>query len=102
MGSEGSSRAVSGGSPARYSDPVSCDGRLERLIKTRMKIAATADLHFTPQRSDALRDQLSRVRDEADVLVIAGDLTNFGHPEEAEPLVSTLLRLRVPVIVVLG
>ena len=67
-----------------------------------MKIAATADLHFTPQRSDALRDQLSRVRDEADVLVIAGDLTNFGQPEEAEPLVSTLLRLRVPVIVVLG
>jgi predicted phosphohydrolase len=36
------------------------------------------------------------------VLVIAGDLTNFGQPEEAEPLVSALLRLRVPVIVVLG
>jgi Icc-related predicted phosphoesterase len=67
-----------------------------------MRIAATADLHFTPQRYEALRDQLSRVRDEADVLVIAGDLTNFGQPEEAEPLVSALLRLRVPVIVVLG
>lgn len=67
-----------------------------------MRIAATADLHFTPQRYEALQDQLSRVRDEADVLVIAGDLTNFGQPEEAEPLVSALLRLRVPVIVVLG
>jgi Icc-related predicted phosphoesterase len=67
-----------------------------------MRIAATADLHFTAQRYTALRDQLSRVRDEADVLVIAGDLTNYGLTEEMEPLVSALLRLRVPVIVVLG
>jgi uncharacterized protein len=67
-----------------------------------MRIAATADLHFTPQRYGALRDQLNRVRDEADVLVVAGDLTNFGQPEEMEPLLNALVRLRVPVIVVLG
>jgi Icc-related predicted phosphoesterase len=67
-----------------------------------MRIAATADLHFTPQRYGALRDQLNRVRDEADVLVVAGDLTNFGQPEEMEPLLNALVRLRVPVIAVLG
>jgi uncharacterized protein len=67
-----------------------------------MRIAATADLHFTPQRYNALRDQMSHVRDEADVLVVAGDLTNYGQPDEMEPLVSALVRLRVPVIVVLG
>jgi len=67
-----------------------------------MRIAATADLHFTPQRYTPLRDQMNRVRDEADVLVVAGDLTNFGQPEEMEPLVNALVRLRVPVIVVLG
>ncbi len=67
-----------------------------------MRIAATADLHFTPQRYGALRDQLSRVRDEADVLVIAGDLTNFGRPDEMEPLLNALVRFRVPVITVLG
>jgi len=67
-----------------------------------MRIAATADLHFTPQPHAALRDQLNRVRDEADVLVIAGDLTNFGVPEEMEPLLNALVRLRVPVITVLG
>jgi Icc-related predicted phosphoesterase len=67
-----------------------------------MRIAATADLHFTPQRYGALRDQLNRVRDEADVLLIAGDLTNFGQPEEMEPLLNALVRLRIPVIVVLG
>jgi Icc-related predicted phosphoesterase len=67
-----------------------------------MRIAATADLHFTPQRYTALRDQMSHVRDEADVLVVAGDLTNYGQPDEMEPLVNALVRLRVPVIVVLG
>jgi Icc-related predicted phosphoesterase len=67
-----------------------------------MRIAATADLHFTPQRYGALRDQLNRVRDEADVMVVAGDLTNFGQPEEMEPLLNALVRLRVPVIAVLG
>src|SRR5437588_3168189 len=67
-----------------------------------MRIAATADLHFTPQRYTPLRDQMNRVRDEADVLVVAGDLTNFGQPEEMEPLVNALVRLRVPVLVVLG
>ncbi len=67
-----------------------------------MRIAATADLHFTPQRYAALHDQLNRVRDEADVFVVAGDLTNFGNPEEMEPLLNAFVRVRVPVIVVLG
>jgi uncharacterized protein len=67
-----------------------------------MRIAATADLHFTPERYSVLRDQLDRVRDEADTLVVAGDLTNFGKPEEMEPLLNAFVRLRLPIIVVLG
>jgi len=63
-----------------------------------MRIAATADLHFTPARFSALHDQLNRVRDEADVFVLAGDLTNFGKPEEMEPLLNVLVRLRLPVL----
>src|SRR5437868_13639388 len=67
-----------------------------------MKIAATADLHFTPQRYAVLRDQLSKIRDDADLLVLAGDLTNYGQPAEMEPLVNALVRLRVPTVAVLG
>src|SRR6266550_6725154 len=67
-----------------------------------MIIAATADLHFTAQRYSALRDQLNQVRDEADLLVLAGDLTNFGQPAEMEPLLNALVRLRVPTVAVLG
>ena len=67
-----------------------------------MRIAATADLHFAPANQAALRDELNKVREEADVLVLAGDLTNYGQPEEMEPLLNTLVRLRVPTIAVLG
>jgi uncharacterized protein len=67
-----------------------------------MRIAATADLHFTGARHDALLEQLNRVRDSADVLVLAGDLTNFGQPEEMDPLLNVVVRSRVPTVAVLG
>ena len=67
-----------------------------------MRIAATADLHFSPQSYAKLKDQFERVRDEADVFVIAGDLTNYGEPAEMEPLLNVLVRLRLPIVAVLG
>src|SRR5438874_5934634 len=72
------------------------------MASEEMRIAATADLHFTAQRYSALRAQLNQVRDEADLLVLAGDLTNFGQPAEMEPLLNALVRLRVPTLAVLG
>ena len=44
-----------------------------------MRIAATADLHFSPANQAPLQEQLTKARDEADVLVLAGDLTNYGQ-----------------------
>src|SRR6202048_2519971 len=67
-----------------------------------MRIAATADLHFSPERYAKLKDQLDRVRDEADIFVLAGDLTNYGQPSEMEPLLNVLVRLRLPTVAVLG
>lgn len=67
-----------------------------------MRVAATADLHFTAAQHGALLEQLNRVRDAADVLVLAGDLTNYGQPEEMEPLLNVVVRSRVPTIAVLG
>ena len=67
-----------------------------------MRIAATADLHFSPQSYDRLREPFTRVREEADVLVIAGDLTNYGKPDEMRSLLNALVRLRIPIVAVLG
>jgi Icc-related predicted phosphoesterase len=67
-----------------------------------MRIAATADLHFSAARHGALHEQFERVHEEADVLVLAGDLTNYGLPEEMEPLLNVVVRSRVPTVAVLG
>src|SRR5512142_3481459 len=67
-----------------------------------MRIAAVADLHFSPQNYDRLREPMSRVRDEADVLVLAGDLTNYGKPPEMESLLNAIVRLRIPTVAILG
>ena len=67
-----------------------------------MRIAAIADLHFSPQSYDRIREPMQRVRDEAEVLVLAGDLTNYGKPEEMESLLNALVRLRIPIVAVLG
>ena len=42
------------------------------------------------------------MRDQADLLVIAGDLTNYGKPAEMERLLNSLVRLRLPIVAVLG
>jgi len=67
-----------------------------------MRIAAVADLHFSPQNYDRIREPMGRVRDEADVLVLAGDLTNYGKPSEMESLLNAVVRLRIPTVAILG
>lgn len=67
-----------------------------------MRIAAVADLHYSPQHYDSIREQMLRVRDDADVLVLPGDLTNYGRIAEMESLLNMLVRLRIPIIAVLG
>lgn len=67
-----------------------------------MRIAASADIHFSPQSYDKIREGMQRVRDEADLLILAGDLTNFGKMEEMQSLLNALVRLRVPIVAVLG
>lgn len=67
-----------------------------------MRIAALADLHFTPAAYEGIKSLMERVRDEADLLILAGDLTNYGKASEMEPLLNVLVRLRLPVVAVLG
>jgi Icc-related predicted phosphoesterase len=67
-----------------------------------MRVAAVADLHYSPQTYDKIREQMTHVRDDADVFVIAGDLTNYGRREEMDSLLTMLSRLRIPIVAVLG
>jgi Icc-related predicted phosphoesterase len=71
--------------------------------KSQVRIAATADLHFGKTSAGTLVPMLSQIATVAEALVIAGDLTDYGHPEEARALVKDLAAtVRIPIVSVLG
>jgi Icc-related predicted phosphoesterase len=67
-----------------------------------IRIAAVGDIHVGIDSAGSLRPKLYTVRNEADMLLLAGDLTKSGAPEEVEVLIDELRDLDVPVIAVLG
>src|SRR5262245_37405019 len=76
----------------------------ERLMNTTspVRLAAIADLHITQASHQSFRDLFAEISTVADVLLLCGDLTNLGLPEEAELLASDLHLCRIPVLGVLG
>ncbi len=72
---------------------------MARLIR----IAAVGDLHYVRGGQAALQSWLGRVSDAADVLVLCGDLTDYGRVEEAQELSRELsTSVRIPIVAVLG
>ncbi|MER9301789.1 metallophosphoesterase [Mesorhizobium sp. M0293] len=67
-----------------------------------LKIAAVGDLHVREDAQASYRDLFGEISREADVLVLAGDLTNLGKPREAELLAEDLRHCSIPVVAVLG
>ncbi len=68
----------------------------------RVRIAATSDIHVTSTRSESIHALLTEASDKADVLLLCGDLTDRGRPEEAEVLARDVRSIRIPVLAVLG
>jgi Icc-related predicted phosphoesterase len=68
-----------------------------------LRIAAVADIHVKKSGSGTLQPLFNRVTQEADVLLLCGDLTDYGTPEETKILAREITSaLRIPVIGVLG
>ena len=68
----------------------------------KVRVAAVGDLHCAKTSHGAFQPWLSRVADSADVLLLAGDLTDYGLAEEARVLVKELASTRIPTVAVLG
>jgi Icc-related predicted phosphoesterase len=67
-----------------------------------VRIAAAADLHCAKTSVGQLSPLLVRMAEGADILLLCGDLTDFGLPEEAHILVRELNAVKVPVLAVFG
>jgi Icc-related predicted phosphoesterase len=69
----------------------------------KLRIAATADIHYGRHSNGKMQDLFTQVSREADLLLLAGDLTDYGLAEEARLLAKDLTSgLKIPVVGVLG
>jgi Icc-related predicted phosphoesterase len=68
----------------------------------RIRVAATADVHCRTDRPNPGVEAFAQLDGDADLLLIAGDLTTYGVPEEAAVLADACRDLPFPVYVVLG
>jgi len=71
-------------------------------VGTTVRVAAVGDLHCGKTPQSWLSALMAQVNDRADVLVLCGDLTDYGLPDEARLLARELTQVRVPVVGVLG
>ncbi|MCB5164257.1 metallophosphoesterase [Streptomyces bambusae] len=67
-----------------------------------IRVAAVGDIHLGPGAEGRLRPALTALPGSADVLLLAGDLTRHGTPEEARVVAAEVAGLPVPVVAVLG
>jgi Icc-related predicted phosphoesterase len=74
----------------------------EREEERPLRVAAVADLHCTRTGAAPLAPLFAQAAAQADVLLLGGDLTDYGLPEEAQALARTLDSLPIPVLAVLG
>ena len=70
--------------------------------KKVVRVAAVGDVHCTKTSQGALSPLFAQVAEQADILLLCGDLTDYGLPEEAQVLAKELTAAKVPVVGVLG
>jgi Icc-related predicted phosphoesterase len=72
------------------------------MKRAKVRIAAAGDVHCTPERRPEIEASFAGLAGEADLVLLAGDLTTCGEPEEAAVLADACRGLQLPVVAVLG
>jgi Icc-related predicted phosphoesterase len=73
------------------------------MERDTVRIAAVADIHVKKSSAGLLQPMFAQITDSADVLLLCGDLTDYGTIEEAKILAKEITSsLRIPAIGVLG
>jgi Icc-related predicted phosphoesterase len=67
-----------------------------------IRIAAAGDLHASEATRERVTRAFENVAEESDVILLAGDLTTTGEPEQARVVADACRDLDVPVFAVLG
>jgi Icc-related predicted phosphoesterase len=71
-------------------------------IGSMVRIAAAGDVHASEATRSRIEESFAAIERQADIVLLAGDLTTHGEPEQAEVLAGATRDLRIPVCAVLG
>jgi len=71
-------------------------------MENKVRIAAVGDIHVRVSDKGKWAPSFHKAAEQADVLMICGDLTDTGDEKEAELLVEELKECHIPIIAVLG
>lgn len=71
-------------------------------VNGTLRIAAMGDLHMREDGSVSFRELFGEISRAADVLVLTGDLTDLGKPQEAALLAQEFKACSIPIVGVLG
>lgn len=74
----------------------------ETNTNQKLKIAAIGDIHVRETSRGQYQPLFTEISEQADVLLLCGDLTDLGLMPEAETLVKELSSCTIPIIAVLG
>jgi uncharacterized protein len=78
------------------------DARRDNGSARPLRIAAAGDVHCSEHNRDQIRASIQALRGNADLVLLAGDLTTHGEPEQGAVLADACALLDVPVFAVLG
>lgn len=67
-----------------------------------VRLAALGDIHYGKASQGSYAPLFGQIAESADVLVLCGDLTDYGLAEEARVLARDLAPIKIPVVAVLG
>src|SRR5690348_4108314 len=67
-----------------------------------VRIAAMSDVHYAQQPGESLQAVYADASKNADVLLVCGDITDYGLPAEAERAVQEFRACTIPIVAVLG
>ena len=72
------------------------------MSQTRIRVAAAADIHCSEETRGQIEEAFEKIKGSAELILLAGDLTTYGLPEEAEVLADIADGVTVPIVAVLG
>jgi Icc-related predicted phosphoesterase len=68
-----------------------------------VRVAAVSDVHYAKNSQGTLQPLFAQITEHADILVLPGDLTDYGLPDEARVLARDLTAaVKIPIVAVLG